>query len=227
MATQDIVVLFPSRSLTSSVTIYVTILSAYFRESVSDGCAGNQFVIFDDVPLYWDAWDVMDYHLQTRSKSLLSAHCDASQESVKQTLKTDSTGSPCWKWCILFRWCPRVGFEAASASPSGSATKAPSRRRSSWMPCVLTSSSTPRYSDVWQCSCLLNDPNKKFISLQFQVQWAESHKFLKVEFPVRVRSNNATYEIQFGHLQRPTHWNTSWDWARFEVRRTVSVTKVV
>ncbi|XP_065436570.1 alpha-mannosidase 2C1-like [Chrysemys picta bellii] len=28
---------------------------------------------------------------------------------------------------------------------------------------------------------------------------------------------NATYEIQFGHLQRPTHWNTSWDWARFEV----------
>uniref|UniRef100_A0AAQ6A5A0 alpha-mannosidase n=1 Tax=Amphiprion ocellaris TaxID=80972 RepID=A0AAQ6A5A0_AMPOC len=49
------------------------------------------------------------------------------------------------------------------------------------------------------------------------VQWAESHKFLKVEFPVRVRSPNATYEIQFGHLQRPTHRNTSWDWARFEV----------
>lgn len=54
---------------------------------------------------------------------------------------------------------------------------------------------------------------------RFQVQWAESHKFLKVEFPVRVRSPNATYEIQFGHLQRPTHRNTSWDWARFEVRR--------
>uniref|UniRef100_A0A1A8PFM4 alpha-mannosidase n=1 Tax=Nothobranchius pienaari TaxID=704102 RepID=A0A1A8PFM4_9TELE len=39
----------------------------------------------------------------------------------------------------------------------------------------------------------------------------------ETEFPVRVRSPNATYEIQFGHLQRPTHWNTSWDWARFEV----------
>ena len=26
----------------------------------------NEFVIFDDVPLYWDAWDVMDYHLETR-----------------------------------------------------------------------------------------------------------------------------------------------------------------
>lgn len=56
--------------------------------------------------------------------------------------------------------------------------------------------------------------------LEFQVIWAESHKFLKVEFPVRVRSANATYEIQFGHLQRPTHRNTSWDWARFEVQHS-------
>lgn len=23
-------------------------------------------MLFDDVPLYWDAWDVMDYHLETR-----------------------------------------------------------------------------------------------------------------------------------------------------------------
>ena len=26
---------------------------------------GNQLVLFDDVPLYWDAWDTMDYHLET------------------------------------------------------------------------------------------------------------------------------------------------------------------
>lgn len=37
-----------------------------FRETISEGCFGNQFALFDDVPLYWDAWDVMDYHLQTR-----------------------------------------------------------------------------------------------------------------------------------------------------------------
>lgn len=42
------------------------------REAISDGCQGNQLVIFDDVPLYWDAWDVMDYHLQTRYPSF---HC--------------------------------------------------------------------------------------------------------------------------------------------------------
>ncbi|PZS15966.1 MAG: alpha-mannosidase [Acidimicrobiales bacterium] len=50
-----------------------------------------------------------------------------------------------------------------------------------------------------------------------EVDWHESHRFLKVAFPVDVRSARATYEIQFGHVERPTHANTSWDVARFEV----------
>lgn len=36
------------------------------REAIAEGAVGNQFVLFDDVPLYWDAWDVMDYLLETR-----------------------------------------------------------------------------------------------------------------------------------------------------------------
>lgn len=55
------------------------------------------------------------------------------------------------------------------------------------------------------------------VTVYMQVEWHESHKFLKVEFPLNVRSHEATYEIQFGHLKRPTHFNTSWDQARFEV----------
>ncbi len=50
-----------------------------------------------------------------------------------------------------------------------------------------------------------------------EVEWHERHKFLKVAFPVDVHASRATYEIQFGHLERPTHTNTSWDVARFEV----------
>jgi alpha-mannosidase len=50
-----------------------------------------------------------------------------------------------------------------------------------------------------------------------EVEWQEWHKFLKVEFPLNLRALHATYEIQFGHLPRPTHFNTSWDMARFEV----------
>ena len=39
---------------------------------------------------------------------------------------------------------------------------------------------------------------------------------LKVAFPVDILAPQATYEIQWGNVQRPTHRNTSWDWARFE-----------
>ena len=45
---------------------------------------------------------------------------------------------------------------------------------------------------------------------------SERHILLKVAFPVDVLSPAATYEIQWGNVERPTHRNTSWDWARFE-----------
>ncbi len=48
------------------------------------------------------------------------------------------------------------------------------------------------------------------------INWRERHILLKVAFPVEVLSPVATYEIQWGNVQRPTHRNTSWDWARFE-----------
>uniref|UniRef100_A0A3Q2SY03 alpha-mannosidase n=1 Tax=Fundulus heteroclitus TaxID=8078 RepID=A0A3Q2SY03_FUNHE len=137
------------------------------RETISEGCSGNQFVIFDDVPLYWDAWDVMDYHLQTRKPVL----------EVVQPVRVGSSGGVRGSVSFTLR---------------------------------VSDKSTVTQEIVMDATC-------PYIKFNTKVQWAESHKFLKVEFPVRVRSPNATYEIQFGHLQRPTHWNTSWDWARFEV----------
>lgn len=50
-----------------------------------------------------------------------------------------------------------------------------------------------------------------------EVDWHERHVLLRVAFPVAVHSPMATYEIQWGNVQRPTHRNTSWDYARFEV----------
>jgi alpha-mannosidase len=49
------------------------------------------------------------------------------------------------------------------------------------------------------------------------VDWRERQTLLKTAFPVTVRSPRATYDIQFGNVERPTHWNTSWDYARYEV----------
>jgi alpha-mannosidase len=47
--------------------------------------------------------------------------------------------------------------------------------------------------------------------------WKENRKILKVQFPVAVASDGATFETQYGVLQRPTHNNSSWDIAKFEV----------
>ena len=49
------------------------------------------------------------------------------------------------------------------------------------------------------------------------IDWHERHRFLKVAFPVAIHTDRATYEIQFGDISRPTHENTSWEQARFEV----------
>ena len=38
------------------------------REVIPRGAKANQFVIFDDKPLYWQAWDVEVYHLETRKE---------------------------------------------------------------------------------------------------------------------------------------------------------------
>lgn len=148
-------------------TLVSLCLVASSREALLDGCKGNQFVLFDDVPLYWDAWDVMDYHLQTRKpvvevvETARVVCSDRLRATVSFSLRV-SDRSTITQDIILDAMCPYLKFNT-------------------------------------------------------QVQWEESHKFLKVEFPVRVHSPNATYEIQFGHVQRPTHRNTSWDWARFEV----------
>ncbi len=48
------------------------------------------------------------------------------------------------------------------------------------------------------------------------IDWHQRHTLLKVAFPVDILAAAATYEIQWGNVQRPTHRNTSWDWARFE-----------
>ena len=54
------------------------------------------------------------------------------------------------------------------------------------------------------------------IDFATEADWNEHSILLKAAFPVAVRNTKATYEIQFGNVERPTHYNTSWDWAKFE-----------
>jgi alpha-mannosidase len=54
------------------------------------------------------------------------------------------------------------------------------------------------------------------VEIDTTVDWHETQKLLKLAFPVDVSTSKATSEIQFGHIERSTLSNTSWDRARFE-----------
>ncbi|MEG2700370.1 MAG: glycoside hydrolase family 38 C-terminal domain-containing protein, partial [Hungatella sp.] len=59
--------------------------------------------------------------------------------------------------------------------------------------------------------------HSKRIDFETVVDWKEQQLLLKVAFPVEICSDKAVYEVQFGNVERPTHKNTSWDEAKFEV----------
>jgi alpha-mannosidase len=136
------------------------------RESIAPGQAANRFVMYDDVPNAWDAWDVDIFHLEKRIELPGAVSCRVMEEGPLRA---------------------SLSFEYAITSTSRI------------LQVVSLTAVAPR------------------LDFQNEVSWNENHKFLKVEFPLNVRAANATYEVQFGHLQRPTHFNTSWDMARFEV----------
>ncbi|WP_299036926.1 glycoside hydrolase family 38 C-terminal domain-containing protein [uncultured Pseudokineococcus sp.] len=60
-------------------------------------------------------------------------------------------------------------------------------------------------------------PGAARVDVRCEVDWQEREKVLKLAFPLDVHTDRAAFETQFGHLQRPTHVNTTWDAARFEV----------
>ena len=136
------------------------------RECIEPGQAGNTFVLYEDLPNHWEAWDVDVFHLEKK-------------------LPINGVQSP----------------EVVETGPL---------RASVAFEYVLTSKSSLR-------QMVSLDALSGQLVFECEVDWHEKQKFLKVEFPLNLRASFATYEIQFGHLQRPTHFNTSYDLARFEV----------
>ncbi|MGO4533691.1 alpha-mannosidase [Leifsonia sp. 2MCAF36] len=54
------------------------------------------------------------------------------------------------------------------------------------------------------------------LQVETEVDWHEQEKLLKLAFPLDLRADSYASEIQFGHIDRPTFANTSWDTARYE-----------
>ena len=55
------------------------------------------------------------------------------------------------------------------------------------------------------------------LDIDFDVDWHEDEQLLSMMVPLDVRADEATCDIQFGNVRRPTHASSPWDAAKFEV----------
>jgi alpha-mannosidase len=55
------------------------------------------------------------------------------------------------------------------------------------------------------------------LDIRFDIDWHEDEKLLSLMVPIDVHAHEASCDIQFGHVKRPTHASSSWDAAKFEV----------
>lgn len=139
------------------------------RELIPKGGKANQLVIFDDKPLYWQAWDVEVYHLDSR-RELASSKTRIVESNPHRVSVLTETPISDKSWIKT-----TISLSAAFAG------------------------------------------QQSYVEMNAEVEWRESMRFLKVEFPVDIRNTEASYETAFGIVRRPTHYNTTWDMAKFEV----------
>ncbi len=55
------------------------------------------------------------------------------------------------------------------------------------------------------------------VDFETEADWQDKHILLKAAFPFDLHTDKSTYDVQFGNLERPTHANTSWDAAKYEL----------
>lgn len=125
---------------------------------------GNRLEAYEDIPKYWDAWEISDYYREKRTtiddvQSVIPV-CNGARSGITITRKFLASTIEQTIW--LYEDSPKLEFET-------------------------------------------------------NIDWHQEHILLKAAFPVAINSNRATFDIQFGALERPTHTNTSWDEAKFEV----------
>ena len=72
-----------------------------------------------------------------------------------------------------------------------------------------------RGSRIAQTYRLLADSRR--LDIATWIDWHERQMLLQARFPLAVHTHEASYETLYGVVRRPTHRNTTWDLARFEV----------
>jgi alpha-mannosidase len=137
----------------------------HHREVLPPNEPGNRFLLFEDTPGKYDAWDIVetyqDHPIDISGNATLT-HDETGPLRASLRLEKRFGGS---------RLVQRIGLAAG----------------------------------------------ERQLTFETQVDWVERQRLLKVAFPVDIVSAFATYDISFGNMPRPTHANTSYDRAKFEV----------
>ncbi len=76
---------------------------------------------------------------------------------------------------------------------------------------------TKKFMNSTICQSITVYGNTPRIDIKNDIDWNEHHIILRSLFPVDIDAGKATFEIQYGAVERPTHMNTSWEAAKFEV----------
>ncbi|BBI35394.1 alpha-mannosidase [Cohnella abietis] len=134
------------------------------REVLLKGARGNVFQVFEDKPLYSDAWDIDIFYKEK-------------MREISELRKVSVIELGALRAVVRFEW---------------------------------------GYMDSTIEQDLIIYAHSRRIDFATRVDWQETQQLLKSAFAVDIKSTEATYDIQFGNVKRPTHWNTSWDYARFE-----------
>ena len=74
-----------------------------------------------------------------------------------------------------------------------------------------------RFADSTVDQDVILYPELPRIDVKTSADWQDHHVLLRTLFPVDVNSTKASYEIQYGNVERETTHNQSWDTAKFEV----------
>lgn len=134
------------------------------RELIKEGFEANELQLFEDLPKYYDAWEITNYYKH------------------KMWVIDDISGIE------ILNEGERAGLKIKR-----------------------------KYYNSEIVQSIYMYSNSKRIDFETEIDWHEEHVLLKAAFPFDINSDKATYDIQFGNIERPTHENTSWDAAKFEV----------
>jgi alpha-mannosidase len=135
------------------------------REVIAEKDQANKLLLFRDVPVGYDAWDIDPYYADEPPE-----HGKLISTRVKEK------GQLCVS--ILQEW--RISK-----------------------------------STITQEIVLYRD--SRLIEFKTRVEWREDQRMLKTRFPLRIHSESARFDIQFGNISRPNFKNTSWEQVQYEV----------